>query len=120
VSPIGQFLKTLEFTPDGHYTVTTEFRGIYAQLPAGSVASIGHEYGTYVLTSDILRFNEDSVRTWDYLSGTFFHAGPRGIYVEGPPTDPTVELTTTHLTLRYSVNPGNGYVQVADTYDRDR
>jgi hypothetical protein len=73
-----------------------------------------------VLSGDTLRFAQDSSRTWDYLTGTYFHAGPPGMYFEGPPTDPIVELTPAHLTLRYSVNPGNGYMQVTEVFDRDR
>lgn len=117
---MGQYLRVLEFTPDGRYTVMHEFRGTYAQLPADSVGSISHEYGTYLLTGNTLHFYEDSVRTWDYMTGSSLHTGPRGVYIEGPPTDPTIELTRTRLTLRYSVNPGAGYVQVTDMYDRDR
>jgi hypothetical protein len=120
LSPSGQYLRTLQFTLDGHYVRTDAFRGVYAQLPAGSVGSNSREYGTYVLNSDIIRFTQDSVRSWDYLSGMYFHAGPQGQYIEGPPTDPKVELTDTQLTLRYMVNPGNGYVAVADVYYRDR
>lgn len=120
LSPMGQNVKTLELTIDGHYAVISESRGVYVQLPADSAGSITREYGTYVVTRNNLHFNEDSLRTWDYLSGTSFHAGPAGIYIEGPPTDPTVELTPTQLTLRYSVNPGGGYVPVIERYDRDR
>jgi hypothetical protein len=120
LSPSGQYLKTLEFRVGGHYVLTGVSRGIYAQLPADSVGNIWHEYGTYVLNSDIIRFTQDSVRSWDYLIGTYFHAGPTGQYIEGRPTDPKVELTDTQLTLRYMVNPGNGYVAVADVYYRDR
>jgi hypothetical protein len=120
VSPTGQFDKSLEFTEDGHYTVTYEFRGVYPQLPADAVAASGHEYGTYVLSSDTLRFTQDSSRTWDYLGGTSFHVGPAGISIEGPPTDPIVALTAARLTLRYSVNPGGGYEQVTEVFDRDR
>ncbi len=120
LSPMGQYSRTLEFTVDGHYVRTGSFRGIYAQLPADSVGSISREYGSYVLTNDILRFSQDSVRSWDYLSGTYFRAGPMGLPIEGPPTDPKVELTDTQLTLRYSVNPGAGYVAVTDVYHRDR
>ena len=110
----------LEFTVDGHYVLTGAFRGIYAQLPADSVGSITREYGTYLLDRDTLRFTQDSLRSWDYLSGTYFYAGPKGVYIEGAPTDPEIELTRTRLTLRYSVNPGAGYIPVTDVYDRDR
>ena len=120
LSPKGQYLRTLEFTVDGHYVLTGAFRGVYAQLPADSVGSISREYGTYVLNSDIIRFTQDSVRSWDYLTGTYFHAGPKGQSIEGPPTDPNVELTATQLTLRYMVDPGAGYVAVTDVYYRDR
>ena len=119
-TPTGQYLRTLEFTVDGHYVLTNASRGVYAQLPVDSVGSITREYGTYVLNSHTLRFMQDSLRSWDYLSGTYFYAGPKGLYIEGPPTDPGVELTHTRLTLRYSVNPGGGYVPVTDVYHRDR
>jgi len=119
-APSGQFLRMLEFTVDGHYVLTGAFRGIYAQLPADSVGSITREYGTYLLDRDTLRFTQDSLRSWDYLSGTYFYAGPKGVYIEGAPTDPEIELTRTRLTLRYSVNPGAGYIPVTDVYDRDR
>ena len=120
-SPMGQYFRTIEFTIDGHYVLTGAFRGVYSQLPVDSVGSITRQYGTYVLDGDILRFAEDSVRSWDYLSGTYVHAGPpQGIPIEGASTDPKVELTHTRLTLRYSVNPGGGYVAVTDDYDRDR
>ena len=119
LSPMGQYSRTLEFTVDGHYVLTGAYRGIYAQLPADSVGSISREYGSYVLANSILHFSQDSVRSWDYLSGTYFHAGPTGVYIEGPPTDPKVEVTDTQLTLWYSVNPGGGYVAVTDVYHRD-
>ena len=118
--PMGQHLRTLEFTVDGKYVLTDALRGVYAQLPADSVGSISREYGTYVLDSDILRFTQDSLRSWDYLGGAYFHVGPKGLYFEGPPTDPTVEITRTRLTLRYMVNPGAGYVPVIEEYLRDR
>ena len=119
LSPAGNYVRTLEFTVDGHYVVTSASRGVYSALPVDSVGSITHEYGRYVLESNTLRFTQDSLRTWDNLSGSYFHAGPQGMSIEGPPTDPSVELTGTRLTLRYSVNPGAGYVAVTDTYDRD-
>lgn len=117
--PGGEYVRTLEFTVDGHYVVTGASRGVYAALPVDSVGSITHEYGSYVLENNILRFTQDSLRSWDHLIGSYFHAGPQGLSIEGPPTDPSVELTSTRLTLRYSVNPGGGYVAVTDTYDRD-
>ena len=120
LSPSGQYLRTLEFTVDGHYVLTGAFRGVYAQLPADSVGSITREYGTYILGGNRLRFTQDSLRSWDYLSGAYFSAGPKGVSIEGPPTDPEVELMDTRLTLRYSVNPGAGYVPVTDVYHRDR
>jgi hypothetical protein len=120
LSPRGEFLKTLELTADGHYTATTESRGVYAQLAPDAVGSITQDYGAFQLTGNVLRFTQDSVRTWDFLGGTNFHAGPPGIFFEGPPTDPIVELTPNRLTLRYSVNPGGGYVQVTETFDRER
>lgn len=119
LAPSGEYLRTLEFTLDGHYVLTGTSRGVYPQLPANSVGSVTREYGVYVFQRDTLRFTQDSVRSWDYLSGTYFYAGPKGIYIEGPPTDPGVELTQTRLTLRYSVNPGAGYVPVTDVYFRD-
>ena len=119
LSPSGQLLRTLEFTADGQYVRTTASRGIYAQLPADSVGSITREYGTYVLAADTLRLAQDSVRSWDWLGGTYFHAGPVGVYIEGPPTDPVVEITSTRLTLRYMVDPGAGYVPVIEEYLRD-
>jgi hypothetical protein len=120
LSPNGQYFRTLDFSVDGHYVLTGASRGVYAQLPADSVGNVSREYGTYVLNSDIIRFTQDSVRSWDYLTGTYFHAGPKGQYIEGPPTDPSVELTDTQLTLRYMVDPGAGYVAVTDVYYRDR
>jgi len=119
-APSGQYYRMLEFTDDGHYVLTGAFRGIYPQLPADSVGSISREYGTYVLDRNTLRFTQDSLRSWDHLSGTYFYAGPKGGYIEGPPTDPEIELTPTRLTLRYSVNPWAGYIPVTDVYDRDR
>ena len=119
LSPAGNYVRTLAFTVDGHYVVTGASRGVYAALPVDSVGSITREYGSYVLESNILRFTKDSIRSWDHLSGSYFHTGPQGLSVEGPPTDPSVELTSTRLTLRYSVNPGGGYVAVTDSYDRD-
>jgi hypothetical protein len=117
-SPSGQYARTLDFTADGQYVLTGSSRGIYAQLPADSVGSISWEYGTYVVNADTLRFAQDSVRSWDYLGGTYFHAGPRGQYFEGPPTDPIIELTSARLTLHYMVNPGAGYLPVTDVYLR--
>lgn len=108
LSPNGQYLRTLEFSVDGHYVLTGAFLGVYAQLPADSVGSVSREYGTYVLNSDVIRFTQDSVRSWDYLSGMNSYAGPKGQYFEGPPTDPKVELTDIQPTLRYMVNPGLG------------
>ena len=116
--PAGEYVRTLVFTGDGHYVVTGSSRGVYAALPVDSIGSITREYGSYVLDSNTLRFTQDSLRSWDYLGGSYFHSGPQGLFFEGPPTDPTVELTSTRLTLRYSVNPGAGYVAVTDTYDR--
>jgi hypothetical protein len=40
LSPTGQYVRMLEFTEDGHYMVTGESRGVYAQLPADSAGSI--------------------------------------------------------------------------------
>jgi hypothetical protein len=120
-NPTGQFIRNLEFTADGHFVATGTFRGIYPQLPADAVASISQQYGTFRLDADTLRFSQDSVRSWDYLTGTYFHAGPMtGVYFEGPPTAPVVEVTRTSLTLRYMVDPGAGNVQVTDHYLRDR
>ena len=92
---------------------------IQAKSAAGKTEEWMIEGGT---PNTLLRrgFTEDSLRSWDNLSGTYFHAGPKGLYIEGPPTDPKVELTRTRLTLRYSVNPGAGYVAVTDVYYRDR
>ena len=115
---MSPYTRTLDFTVDGHYLLTATFRGIYAQLPADSVGSISREYGSYVLTNNIIRFSQDSVRSWDYLTGTYFHAGPV-VYIEGQ-TDPKVELTNTQLTLRYLTNTGGGNVAVTEVYHRDR
>jgi hypothetical protein len=120
LSPSGQFFRTLEFTTDGRYVATTASRGVYAQLPADAIGSITRAYGTYVLDGDTLRSASDSVRSWDYLTGTHLQVGSPGVYIEGPPTDPVVELTRTRLTLRYMVNPGAGYVPVVEEYLRDR
>jgi hypothetical protein len=120
IQPAGQFLRTLELTTDGRYIRTGASRGTYPQLPADAIGSITREYGHYVYEDERLRFTQDSVRIWDYLSGSYFYAGPPGVSIEGPPTDPTVELTRNRLTLRYMVNPGAGYVPVTDEYVRDQ
>jgi hypothetical protein len=121
LSPPGQYFRILEFTEDGHCVTTSELRGVYAQLPADSAGRITHAYGTYILVGDTLHVHQDSLWTWDYLGGTFVQIGPSsGIDIEGPNTDPIVELTATRLTLRYFVNPGDGYEQVTDRYYRDR
>lgn len=120
LSPRGQLLRTLEFTADGRYARTTASRGVYPQLPADSIGSITREYGTYVLRGDTLRFAQDSARTRDWLGGEYFQVGPPRGYIEGPPTDPVVEITSTRLTLRYMVNPGDRYVAVVAEYLRER
>jgi hypothetical protein len=118
MSPSGQFFRMLDFTADGHYVRTGIFRGVYPQLPPDSAASISREYGSYVLAGDTIRFAEDSLRVWDFLSGSYLHVGPPGMYIEGPPTDPVIELTSSRLTLRYMVDPGNGYTPVTEEYHR--
>lgn len=120
LSPSGQFIRTLDFSPDKKYLRTTVIRGVYPQQPADAIAAITREYGTYALSSDTLLFLQDSVRTWDYLSGEFLYVGRAEGYIEGPPTVPTVELTSTRLTLHYMVNPGAGYVPVVEEYSRER
>jgi hypothetical protein len=120
LQPTGQFLRTLDLASDGRYVQTGVFRGVYQQQPADAIGSISRAYGRYVYANDQLRFTQDSVRSWDYLSGEYFYAGPGGVSIEGPPTIPTVELTADRLVLRYMVNPGAGYVPVTDEYFRDR
>lgn len=119
LSPSGQMIRTLDFNVDRRYVRTAVIRGVYPQQPADAIAALTREYGTYALSSDTLRFLQDSIRTWDYLGGEFLYVGRAGGYIEGPPTDPTVELTATHLTLRYMVNPGAGYVPVVEEYSRE-
>lgn len=119
LSPSGQYVRTIDFGADGKYLRTTVVRGVYPQQPADAIAALTREYGTYALSSDTLRFLQDSVRTWDYLGGEFLYVGRASGYIEGPPTDPTVELTATRLTLRYQVNPGAGYVPVVEEYSRE-
>jgi hypothetical protein len=118
--PRGEYLRTLDLAADGRYVSTGAFQGVYPQLAADAIGSVSRVYGHYVYEDDRLRFTQDSMRTWDYLTGEYFHAGPAGISIEGPPTDPTVELTPDRLVLRYMVNPGAGYVAVTDEYFRDR
>jgi hypothetical protein len=120
LSPSGQYVRTIDFGADGRYLRSSVFRGIYPQQPADAIAALTREYGTYALSSDTLRFLQDSVRTWDYLGGEFLYVGRPGGYIEGPPTDPIIELTATRLTLRYQVNPGAGYVPVVEEYARER
>jgi hypothetical protein len=118
--PSGEYLRTLDLSVDGRYVRTGAFRGVYPQLPADAIGSISRSYGRYVYEAAQLRFSQDSVRSWDYLSGEDFYAGPGGMPIEGPPTIPTVELTPDRLILRYMVNPGAGYVPVEEEYFRDR
>jgi len=120
LSPSGQYVRSIEFSPDGRYLRTSVFRGVYPQQPADAIAALTREYGTYALSSDTLRFLQDSIRSWDFIGGEFLHVGRAEGYIEGPPTDPTVELTATHLTLRYLVNPGAGYEPVVEEYSRER
>lgn len=119
LSPGGQYVRTIDFTADGRYLRVSTFRGIYPQQPPDAIAALTREYGTYALSRDTLRFLQDSIRTWDYLGGEYLYVGRSGGYIEGPPTDPTVELTATRLTLRYMVNPGAGYVPVVEEYSRE-
>jgi hypothetical protein len=120
--PSGRYSRTLELTADGRYVQTSTFRGDYPQLPRDSAGTIVWEYGRYVVHDDTLRFAQDSLRSWDWMSGYYFQIGigREGMSIEGPPTDPTIELTSTRLTLRYMVNPGAGYVPVVDEYLRSR
>ena len=120
LSPTGQLVKTLEFTGDGRYIRRHESRGAYATQPADAVSSVSSEYGTYLLADAVLHYAADSVRTWEARSGTSLRVAPFGRYIEGPPTDPVVELSSSRLTLRYAVNPGAGYVPVTETFDRTR
>jgi hypothetical protein len=120
LQPTGQYLRTLDLASDGRYVQSGTSRGVYPQLPADAIGSTSRAYGRYVYANDQLRFMQDSVRTWDYMTGDSFHAGPGGVSIEGPPTVPTVELTADRLVLRYMVNPGAGYVPVTDEYFRDR
>lgn len=118
--PSGEYLRTLDLAVDGRYLRTGTFRGVYPQLPADAVASVSREYGRYVYQNDELRFSQDSVRSWDYMTGDHLSVGSGGMSIEGPPTVPTVELTADRLILRYMVNPGAGYVPVQEEYFRDR
>ena len=119
LSPRGEFIRTLEFSTDGKYVRAVTSRGSYSQLPADAIGSFTREYGGYVLAGDTLHLAQDSVRSWDYLGGESFRVGPTVGYIEGPPTPPVVELTSTRLTLRFMVDPGAGYVPVVQEYRRD-
>jgi hypothetical protein len=119
LQPSGEYLRRLDLANNGRYVRTGTFRGVYPQLPADAIASISREYGRYVYENGVLRFSQDSVRSWDYLTGEQFHAGPGGMSIEGPPTDPAVEIMPDRLILRYMVNPGGGYVPVQEEYFRD-
>ena len=120
LSPSGQYVRSYDFTADRKYVHTVTTRGVYPQLPADSVGSTYREYGSYVLHADTLLAVQDSTKSWDRLSGEYLHVGPPGIYIEGPPTDPVIELTPSRLTLRYMVNPGDRYVPVVEVYLREQ
>ena len=120
LSPSGQYVMSYVFTADRKYVRSVTMRGVYPQLPADSVGSIYREYGSYVLHADTLLAAQDSTKSWDWLSGEYFHVGPPGMSIEGPPTDPVIELTPSRLTLRYMVNPGDRYVPVVEVYLRER
>lgn len=120
LQPNGSFTRKLVFLPSGHYVSTVESRGVYGGVPRDSVVSYSSEYGTYTLTGDILRLVQDSAKGWDLLGGSWNRVGPPGIYIEGPPTDPVVEVSQSRLVLRYEVNPGAGYVPVKAIYYRAR
>lgn len=118
LQPTGSFTRKLVFSPSGRYTSTIESRGVYAGVPSDSVISYSSEYGAYTLTGNTLRLVQDSAKGWDLLGGSWRHVGPPGIYIEGPPSDPVVEVSQSRLVLRYQVNPGNGYVPVKAVYYR--
>ena len=120
LSPSGHYVRSYDFTADGKYVHTVTTRGAYPQLPPDAVASISREYGSYVLHADTLLAVQDSARSWDWLSGEYLRVGPPGISIEGPPTDPVIELTPSRLTLRYMVNPGDRYVPVVEVYLREQ
>ena len=120
LSPTGQLFRSLEFSADGRFVRTYVMRGVYAQQPADAVGSMVRVFGRYSLARDTIRFAQDSLRGWDYMSGEYSQIGSGGVSIEGPPTDPAVELTATHLTLRYMINPGAGYVPVVEEYTRER
>jgi hypothetical protein len=120
VNPQGYFVRTLEFTTDGKFIGSVAARGVYSQLPADSAGSWSRSYGSYVLRRDTLLFALDSLRSWDWMTGEYFQTSfTRGIDIEGPPTPPVVTVTHARLTMRYLVNPGNGYTPVIQEYFRD-
>jgi hypothetical protein len=120
LNPTGSYVRTIEFSTEGKYVSGVVLRGTYAQLPADSAGSWSRTYGTYVLRRDTLLFAPDSARSWDWMTGEHFQTNfPTLIYIEGPPTPPVVTVTRTRLTMRYLVNPGNGYQPVVLEYSRD-
>lgn len=118
--PRGSFVRKLEFFATGRYVSRGESRGTYAGVPSDSVISYTSNYGAYTLAGDTLRLVQDSAKGWDLLTGSWTRLGPPGIYIEGPPTDPIVEVSRSQLILNYQVNPGAGYIEVRDSYYRAR
>jgi len=110
IQPRGSFTKKLIFMGADQYVSIWESRGSYAAIPDDSVVSYENDYGTYSLTGNTLRLNQDSAKGWDLLSGSWMRRG-KPMYIEGAPTDPVIDLRQSRLTLRFAVDPGDGNYQ---------
>ena len=118
IQPRGSFTKKLIFMGADQYGSIWELRGSYATVPDDSVVSYEKDYGTYSLTGNTLRLNQDSAKGWDLLSGSWIRRG-KPMYIEGAPTDPVIELGPSHLVLQFAVDPGDGnYQPVKEVYYR--
>ena len=108
--------RLMTFTGEGQYVVTLQSRGGDAAAP-DSVTAYSSTFGAFQVVGATLHLVEDSTVGWNWQTGSWRQVGP-GFYIEGPPTDPTVQLTATRLVLTNAVNPGGGYVPMRREFRR--
>lgn len=64
-------IRMLAFDADGRYAWIVASRGVYTLLPADSIGSISREYARFALRGNTLLLAQDSLRTGDYMGGSW-------------------------------------------------